>query len=232
MTSRHKDLLLSFLCSFSATVLGIALTFGLDGLISSARRTRNAKLLARQAVTRMDRSYSELHEYLDIYDRMDSTSMALHLAILADTLERVDDKVVQTFLDLSLGEYVQADIKNPLEVYKTEILDNIGNVDLLGHIDDFYYLAAQYSDISSQVVDQKRICSDIVYARIYGDTTITERGIVRLLHEMPQFNVLYSRMQNVRFILKQADTQLLEELRACHDILGIPFEIEGAPRDR
>ncbi len=223
MKPQTKTILISFLSSFLATVLGIGLTFGLDALISSSKRARKATLLAHQAVTRMDRSYNELHEYLDIYDRLDSTSMILHLAILSDTLDRVDDALVTDFLNLALGEWVQADIQNPLDAYKTEILNNIGNVDLIGHIDDFYYLARQYSDVSSQVVSQKRICADLAYARFYGDLSGTDKKVVEYLHDLPQFNIMYSRMQNVRMALRQADGLLLGELKACHDILNIPM---------
>ena len=84
---------------------------------------------------------------------IDSTSMCLHLAILADTLDRVDDDIVITFINLSLSEYVQADTDSGMDAYKAEILNTIGNVELIGHMDQFYSYARQYAAVSSQVID-------------------------------------------------------------------------------
>ena len=43
-------------------------------------------------------------EYQELYDTIDSTSMCLHLAILADTLERVDTSVAITFINSALSD--------------------------------------------------------------------------------------------------------------------------------
>ena len=221
MRKESKTWLSTFLAGFLATVLGIVLTFGLESLISSSKRTKTARLLAGQIVDNMDRTYHELHEYQDMYDLLDSMSMCLHLAILADTLERVDDQVVVTFLSLSLSEYVQADTDNGLDAYKAEILNTIGNVELIGHMDQFYSYARQYAAVSSQVIDQKRVVADIIYSHFYGLWEATDRDYVRYLHELNEYNIFYSRMQNVRASLDEIGQSMSAELEACRTILTL-----------
>ena len=211
----------TFLSSFLATVCGIAITFGINNCVGASRKAETARLLAEQTVRKMGRTYQQLREYQELYDTIDSTSMILHLAILADTLERVDEAVVTTFINTSLSEYVQADVDNGMDAYKTEILNTIGNVELIGHIDDFYGYARQYRDVSSQVIDQKRIVADLVYRHFYGDMKATLFDYVRYLHELPEFNVYYSRMQNVRLSLKEIDKAMLDELNYCKKMLDI-----------
>ncbi len=221
MNAEKRNWIATFLAGFLATALGIFLTFGIDSLVSSSKRAKNARLLTQQIVENMDRTYEELHAYQDLYDAIDSTSMCLHLAILADTLDRVSDDLVSAFLNLSLSEYVQADIDNGADAYKAEILSTIGNVELIGHIDQFYSYARQHAAVSSQVIDQKRVVADNVYARFYGDLEATERDYVRYLHELTEFNVFYSRMQNVRASLRQIEDSMSQELSACKQILEI-----------
>ena len=221
MNAEKRNWLATFLAGFLATALGILLTFGIDSLVSSSKRAKTARLLAQQIVGNMDRTYHELHEYQDLYDAIDSTSMCLHLAIMADTLDRVSDDMVTTFLSLSLSEYVQADIDNGIDAYKAEILSTIGDVELIGHIDQFYSYARQHAAVSSQVIDQKRVVADNVYARFYGDWKSTDRDFVLYLHELTEFNVFYSRMQNVRAALREIEDSMSQELSACKQILGI-----------
>ena len=173
----------------------------------------------RQIVGNMERTFHDLHEYQELYDAIDSTSMCLHLAIMADTLDRVRDDIVVSFLNLSLSEYVQADIDNGIDAYKAEILSSIGDVELIGHIDQFYSYARQHAAVSSQVIDQKRVVADNVYTRFYGDWKATERDYVRYLHELTEFNVFYSRMQNVRASLGQIEEYMSTELSECKRIL-------------
>ena len=219
MNKERKDWIATFLAGFLATALGILLTFGIDSLVSSSKRARTANLLARQIVENMDRTYNQLHEYQNVYDAIDSTSMCLHLAILADTLDRVSDDIVTSFLNLSLSEYVQADIDSGIDAYKAEILGTIGNVELIGHIDQFFSYARQYAAVSSQVIDQKRVVADLVYADFYGKQDSTNRDYVLYLHELREFNIFYSRMQNVRASLNQIGQSMAEELSACKEIL-------------
>ena len=209
----------SFSSGFLATVCGIIITFGINNCVGAARRVETARLLAEQTVGKMERTHQQLHEYQDLYDTIDSTSMVLHLAILADTLERVDESTVTTFINAALSEYVQVDVDNGLEAYKAEILETIGNVELIGHIDDFYGYARQYRTVSAQVIDQKRIVADLVYGHFYGDMQATLFDYVRYLHELPEFNVYYSRMQNVRLTLQEIDKSMLSELDSCRTML-------------
>ena len=211
----------TFLSSFLATVCGIAITFGINNCVGASRKAETARLLAEQAVGKMGRTHQQLYEYQELYDTIDSTSMVLHLAILADTLERVDESIVTTFINAALSEYVQTDVDNGMEAYKAEILNTIGNVELIGHIDDFYGYARQYRAVSSQVIDQKRIVADLVYRHFYGDMTATLFDYVRYLHELPEFNVYYSRMQNVRLTLQEIDKAMIGELDSCKTILGL-----------
>ncbi|MBR1872057.1 MAG: hypothetical protein IJ795_02485 [Bacteroidales bacterium] len=221
MKAEKRNWLATFLAGFLATALGILITFGIDSMVSSSKRAKTANLLARHIVGNMDRTYHELREYQDLYDTIDSTSMILHLAIMADTLERVSDDIVVSFLNLSLSEYVQADIDNGIDAYKAEILSTIGNVELIGHIDQFYSYARQHAAVSSQVIDQKRVVADNVYAHFYGDLNATDRDYVLYLHELTEFNVFYSRMQNVRASLQQIEEAMSKELSACKQILDI-----------
>ena len=147
--------------------------------------------------------------------------MCLHLAILADSLERVDISTAETFINCSLSEYVQADVDSGLDAYRGEILTNIGNVELLGHIDEFYSLAKQYAEVSAQVVNQKRVVADIVYGYFYGKWDANVFDYVRYLHELPEFNVFYSRMQNVRLSLQEIGAAMKTELNTCKTILKI-----------
>ena len=224
MKQSLKTFLKAFVPGFLATLLGILLTFGVDGWIDSARRHKTASLLAGQIVGKMDRTYRSLMEYQELYDTIDSTSMCLHLAILADTLERVEPSVAETFLNSSLSEYVQADVDSGLDAYRGEILTNIGNVELLGHIDEFYSLAKQYAEVSAQVVNQKRVVADLVYGYFYGKMDATMLDYVRYLHELPEFNVFYSRMQNVRLSLQEIGAAMQTELSASQSILKITTE--------
>ncbi len=221
MNAEKRNWIATFLAGFLATALGIFLTFGIDSLVSSSKRAKTARLLTQQIVGNMDRTYNELHAYQDLYDAINSTSMCLHLAILADTLDRVNNDVVSTFLNMSLSEYVQADIDNGADAYKAEILSTIGNVELIGHIDQFYSYARQHAAVSSQVIDQKRVVADNVYAHFYGNLEATERDYVCYLHELTEFNVFYSRMQNVRASLRQIEDSMSKELSACKQILDI-----------
>lgn len=210
----------TFLASFTATVCGIIITFGINNYLNSSRKADTAQLLAEQIVGKMERTHQQLRKYQGIYDTIDSTSMVLHLAILADTLERVDEKLAVKFIDTSLAEYVQADVDNSMDAYKAEILNTIGNVELIGHIDDFYGYARQYRAVSSQVINQKRVVADLVYGRFYGDVNATTFDYVRYLHELPEFNVYYSRMQSVRLTLQEIDKSMQQELDSCKKILN------------
>lgn len=221
MMKVSESFLKAFIPGFLATLLGILLTFGVDEWIAAHRRSKTARLLAEQIVEKMDRTYGSLMEYQELYDTIDSTSMCLHLAILADTLERVDKSVAVTFINSSLSEYVQADVDSGIDAYREEILTNIGNVELLGHIDEFYSLAKQYAEVSAQVVNQKRVVADIVYGYFYGKWDATVLDYVRFLHELPEFNVFYSRMQNVRLSLQEIGAAMQTELSSCKSILNI-----------
>lgn len=215
-----RDWMLTFMAGFLATALGIIITFGIENRISAGRKAETARLLAEQIVEKMQRTHQLLHDYQDLYDTIDSTSMILHLAILADTLERVAPAVATTFINSSLSEYVQVDVDNGMDAYKAEILNTIGNVELIGHIDDFYAYARQYRAVSAQVIDQKRVVADVVYAHFYGDLDATDWDYVRYLHELTEFNVYYSRMQNVRLTLEEIDKAMVAELESCKQLLS------------
>lgn len=222
MKQESKSWLMAFLAGFLATVLGIVLTFGIESRINAHKKARTARLLAEQIVEKMDQTYLQQHEYLATYESIDSTSTCLHLAILADTLDRVDDKVVDSFLVNSLAEYVQVDVDSGVDAYRTEILNTIGDVELIGHIDQFYALARQCAKVSQQVIDQKRVVADLVYAEFYGKgAASTSRSLVRFLHELPQFNVFWMRMQSARYPLMEGDKYMLEQLNACKEILNV-----------
>lgn len=110
-------------------------------------------------------------------------------------------------------------IDSGIDAYKAEILGTIGNVELIGHIDQFFSYARQYAAVSSQVIDQKRVVADLVYADFYGKLDSTDRDYVRYLHELREFNIFYSRMQNVRASLNQIGQSMAEELSACKEML-------------
>lgn len=221
MKKAIKDWLWTFLAGFLATVLGIVLTFGIQNRLNERRKTETARLLARQIVDKMAFTHDELYDFQEAFNRIDSTSMILHLAIQADTLDRVDDDCLQLFLNMSLGEYVRIDVDNGMDAYKVEILNTIGDVELIGHIDQFYSYAREYSGVAGQVVDQKRIVADLVYANFYGKWDATIDDYVRYLHELPEFNVYYSRMQNIRPLLKVLHSMMNEQLDACRQRLGM-----------
>ena len=84
-----------------------------------------------------------------------------------------------------------------------------------------HLLARQYAAVSSQVIDQKRVVADNVYSRFYGDWNATDRDYVRYLHELDEYNVFYSRMQNVRSSLDAIGEAMAAELNACKAILKI-----------
>ena len=224
MKKETKNWLATFLAGFLATVLGIALTFGIDSWINAGKRKDTARLLAEQIVEKMDQTQQQLHEYQVMYDAIDSTATILHDALVADTLERVDQDVVSTFIFNSLGAYVQVEIDAGMDAYRSEILNTIGNVDLLGHIDTFYNIAHQCEKISGQVIEQKQIVSDLVYLQFYGKAEATQWDVIRYLHELPEFVIFYSRLQYVRLGLKEGDEALLAELKACQEILGLERE--------
>lgn len=104
----------NFLSSFLAAVCGIAITFGINNCVGATKKAETARLLAEQTVKKMGRTHQQLHEYQALYDTIDSTSMILHLAILADTLDRVDESVANTFINTAISEYVQADVDNAM----------------------------------------------------------------------------------------------------------------------
>ena len=210
----------TFLAGFLATVLGILLTFGVQGLINSGKRNRTARLLAEQTVEKMDRTYQELHEYLELYNSVDSTIICLSDAIAADTLDRVDNKTIEDFLVYSLSEYVQAEVDSGMDAYIAEILNTIGDVALIGHIDRFYDVARQCEQISQQVIDQKRVVSDMVYAHFYGkEDSVTHLDYVRFLLNMPEYTIFFSRMRQARYPMQEGEQVMLDELNACKEIL-------------
>ena len=222
MKQETRSWLLTFLAGFLATVFGIVLTFGIESRINAHKRAKTAHLLALQIVDKMAETYGQMHEYLELYESIDSSSMCLHLAIVADTLERVDEKVAESFLVNSLAEYVQTDIDDSMDAYRTEILNTIGNIELIGHIDRFYYLARECAKVSQQVVDQKRVVADIVYGNFYGaGNSVTNWDYVRFLHQLPEYNVFWSRMQAARYPMMEGQKLMLAELDACKEILKV-----------
>lgn len=222
MKQKTKNWILTFLAGFLATVLGIVLTFGIEGRVNAAKRSKTAHLLAVHIVEKMDRTCKSLHEYLAMYDAIDSAFMCLHYAMVADTLERVDEQVVETFLVNSLAEYVQADVDGGMDAYLSEILNTIGNVELIGHIDDFYISARQCVKVSQQVIDQKRVVTDLTYEKFYGSGySVTNLDYVRFLFGLPAYKVFYSRMQAARYPLREGEAMMLAEIDACKKILHL-----------
>ena len=61
-----------------------------------------------------------------------------------------------------------------------------------------------------------------------------ERDYVRYLHELTEFNVFYSRMQNVRASLRQIEDSMSKELFACKQIRNSKFALSAdtAKRNR
>ena len=219
MKKEVKNWFWTFLAGFLATVLGIALTFGIQNRLNDNRRKETARLLAQQIVDKMDFTYSELHDYISAYGTFDSTATILQRAIEADTLARVNDTVIWRFLGGAIGEYVQVDVDNGVDAYKVEILNSIGDVELIGHIDQFYARAREFAGISAQVIDQKRVVADCLYAHFYGDITATSRDYVRFLYDLPEFNIYYARLENVRNLLLILDPMMKEDLDACKERL-------------
>ena len=130
-----------FLASFLATVLGIVLTFGFDSYVKSKRREETAQLLALQITENMEIVKTQVNSYLEIYNSIDSIFTCVRRAIPADTLDRIDNESITKLLLYSMSEYSQLEADNGLDDYKIEILNTIGNVDLIGHINNFYTLA-------------------------------------------------------------------------------------------
>ena len=71
------------------------------------------------------------------------------------------------------------------------------------------------------MVNQKRVVADLVYGYFYGKLDATILDYVRYLHELPEFNVFYSRMQNVRLSLREIGAAMQTELNDSKSILKI-----------
>ena len=219
MKKEMKNWFWTFLAGFLATVLGIALTFGIQNRMNEKRRAETARLLAVQIVDNMDYTFQELGDYKTAYAAIDSTAAILHWAIMADTLDRVNDTTVLRFLSGAITEYVQVDVANGIDAYKVEILNSIGDVELIDHIDKFYAHAREYTGISRQVVDQKRALSDAVYTHFYGDPNASYEDYVRYIFNMPEFRLFFARLENVRALLEILYPMMEEELDACKERL-------------
>lgn len=219
MKKEVKNWFWTFLAGFLATVLGIALTFGIQNRLNEKRRAETARLLAVQIVDNMDYTFQELGDYKEAYAAIDSTAGILHWAMMADTLDRVNDTTVLRFLSGAITEYVQVDVANGIDAYKVEILNSIGDVELIDHIDKFYAHAREYTGISKQVVDQKRALSDAVYTHFYGDPTASYEDYVRYIFDMPEFRLFFARLENVRALLEILYPMMEEELDACKERL-------------
>ncbi len=179
-------------------------------------------MLALQITENMELVDQQINSYLKIYNSIDSTYVCVHEGVLADTLEKVDDEVLDTLLLYSLSEYTQLEVDNRLDAYKLEILNTIGDVDLISHIDAFYILAQQYVNASSKVIEQKRKVTDTIFTNFdIKKPSIDKREVVRFLHELPEFNVFYFRMLNVRSILEEIEKSMQTELDNCKKILNI-----------
>lgn len=93
---------------------------------------------------------------------------------------------------------------------------------MIGHIDQFYFLAREFAKVSQQVIDQKRVVTDIVYAQFYGsEKAVTNWDYVRFLLSLPEYRVFYYRMQLGRIPLMEGEHYMLAELEACKEILHI-----------
>lgn len=220
MKRETKSWLMMFLASFLATVLGIVLTFGIDSYVKSKKREETAQMLALQITENMEIVKTQVNSYLDIYSMIDSIYTCVRHAIPADTLDRIDNESITKLLLYSMSEYSQLEAENSLDDYKIEILNTIGDVDLIGHIDNFYTLAQQYVSTSSLVIEQKQKVLDVVYTKFdISDRTVNPRDIVRFFLEMPEYRIFYSRLMEVRTILKEIERQMQRELAECKKIL-------------
>ena len=72
--------------------------------------------------------------------------------------------------------------------------------------------------VSSQVIDQKRIVATWSMVISMAIWTLP-CPIVRYLHELSEFNVYYSRMQNVRLTLQEKNKAMLNELDSCMEVI-------------
>lgn len=219
MNKEVKNWFWTFLAGFLATVLGIVLTFGIQNRLNEKRRAETARLLAVQIVDNMDYTFQELGDYKTAYATIDSTAAILHGAMLADTLDRVNDTTVLRFLSGAITEYVQVDVANGMDAYRVEILNTIGDVELIDHIDKFYAHAREYTGISKQVVDQKRALSDAVYTHFFGNAASSYEEYIRYLFNMPEFRLFFARLENVRALLEILYPMMQEELDACKALL-------------
>ena len=220
MKKETRYFLMTFLAGFMATVLGIVLTFGIDSHIKSQKRAETAKLLAVQITENMELVDQQVNSYLDIYNAIDSAYTCVRRAILADTLDRVKHETTDTMLVFSLSEYAQLEVDNNLDTYKVEILNTIGDVDLIGYIDTFYLLAQQFVKTSSLVIEQKQKVLDAVFTKFdISDRTVTPLKIVRFLHELPEYKIFYSRLLEVRSIIVEIEKQMKVQIDECKKIL-------------
>ena len=220
MKRETKSWLMMFLASFLATVLGIVLTFGFDSYVKSKRREETAQLLALQITENMEIVKTQVNSYLEIYNSIDSIFTCVRRAIPADTLDRIDNESITKLLLYSMSEYSQLEADNGLDDYKIEILNTIGNVDLIGHINNFYTLAQQYVSTSSLVIEQKQKVLDVAYTKFdITDSTVDPRDIIRFFYEMPEYRIFYSRVMEVRTILEEIKKQMQRELTECKKIL-------------
>lgn len=221
MKKAIKDWFWTFLAGFLATVLGIALTFGIQNRVNAKRRAETARLLAVRIVDNMGFTHKELLDYQRVYTIIDSCGQILHHAIQADTLDRVNDTTITRFLNGILTEYVQVNIDNGLDAYKTEILDNIGDIELISHIERFYAYAREYTSTSGQVIEQKRLVTDKVYSHFYGKDEAGLRDFVLYLHNLPECDLFFARLQNINPLLVIIDQVMKGELDACRQRLGM-----------
>ena len=206
---------MAFLSGFLATALGVGLTFAIDGRISAAKRAKTARLLATQIVEKMERTHKDMSSYMDYYNIIDSTSAELYYAIDADTLDRVSDTTKMTFISYELNANVQVDADNGLDAFRADILSTLGDVELIGHIDEYYSTAHQFAKISAQVFEQKVIVTDLFYTHFYGNDKATWDDYILYFYKLPEFKTFYTRMENVLFILRVVHEAMNTELEAC-----------------
>jgi len=220
MKRSTKSWIMTFLAAFLATVLGIVLTFGIENHKNSKKREEISQMLAKQITQNMEEVNLQINSYIDIYHKIDSTYKCVHKAIKADSLDSVKKEVIDTLLLYSLSEFAQLKVDNRLNTYKMEILNTIGEVDLIGHIDDFYVLAQQYVETSTLVIEQKQKVVDKVYTEFdFLDEKIKGRDLAIYLDELPEFKIFIGRMQEVLSILTEIERQIKEQLKACKLIL-------------
>lgn len=220
MKRETRSWLMSFLAGFLATMLGIVLTFGIDSYVKSKKRKETAQLLALQITENMEIVKTQVNSYLEIYNTIDSIYSCVRRAIPADTLDRIDNESITKLLLYSMSEYSQLEAENCLDDYKIEILNTIGDVDLISHIDNFYTLAQQYVSTSSSVIEQKQKVLDVVYTKFdITDRTVDPRDIVKFFQEMPEYRIFYSRVLAVHTILEEIEKQMQRELAESKKIL-------------